>query len=92
MTSAMDLLSFLASDLYEYLDGCKAAGHLPLSMREVLPGEFLDCQHQSEHEQGLQEEVQERRTGRRKEILELALKCEVLDVLEAPGSASCRRK
>ena len=30
--------------------------------------------------------------GPRKEILELALECEVLDVLEAPGSASSRRK
>ena len=80
MTSAMDLLSFLA------------AGHLPLSMREVPPGEFLDCQHQSEHEQGLQEGIQERRMGPRKEMLELALECEVLDVLEAPGSASSRRK
>ena len=60
-------------------------------MREVLQGEFLDCQHQSEHEQGLQEEIQEMRMGPRKEILELALECEVLDVLEAPGSASSRR-
>ena len=60
-------------------------------MREVLQGEFLDCQHQSEHEQELQEEIQERRMGPRKEILELALECEVLDVLEAPGSASSRR-
>ena len=66
----MDLLSFLASDLYEYLDRLSAFG-LPASEWEG---------------------IQERRMGPRKEILELALECEVLDVLEAPGSASSRRK
>ena len=41
--------------------GCKVAGHPPLSRRKVLPGEFLDCRHRSEHEQELQEGIQENR-------------------------------
>ena len=73
------------------LSDCKAAGHLLLSRHEVLPGEFLGCRHRSEHEQEVREGIQERRTGQRKERPELELECEVLDVLEVPGSSSFRR-
>ena len=82
MTSAMDLLSFLASN---FLSGCKAAGHLPLSRHEVLPGEFLGCRHRNEHEPEVQEGIQERIPGQRRERPELELEYEALDVLEVLG-------
>ena len=59
----------------------QAAGHLPLSRH----GGSLGCRHRSEHEQEVQEEIQERRTVQRKEIPEPALECEVLDAPEVPG-------
>ena len=92
----MDLLSFLASDLYEYLDrlsafrlqSCWSSSSV---QARGTSGGVPGLQHRSEREQGLQEGIQERRMGPRKERLELALECEVLDVLEVPGSASSRR-
>ena len=60
VTSTMDLLSFPAICTSTWtgcpLLGCKAAGHLPLSRHEVLPGEFQGCRHRNEHEPEVQEE------------------------------------
>ena len=85
----MDRLSFLASDLCEYLDRLSA-----FRLQSCWSSSSVQAQGtsgRSEHEQEVQEGIQERRTGPRKERPELALECEVPDVLEVPGNSSSRR-